>query len=114
RSNSSRRVEGFLESCPSSYGIPRSAGILSEKTIAPVGAGMVRCLMSNKDLYSVTFSRINESANKAPYETLNAHTITVTSDGTLSIQGEQRGVALQSGLWDGFEVKRLQDLKGRS
>jgi hypothetical protein len=63
------------------------------------------------DLYSVTVSRINEGMNQPPYETWTAHTITVTPNGSLSIEGAKNGHTLTAGLWDGFEVKRLQDMK---
>jgi hypothetical protein len=63
------------------------------------------------DLYSVTVSRINEGINQSPFETWTAHTISVTPDGSLSISGVSSGRSLSAGLWDGFEVKRLQDMK---
>src|ERR1700735_4438491 len=39
------------------------------------------------NLYSVTVSRINEGMNQQPFETWEAHTITVSADGSLSVQG---------------------------
>ena len=60
-----------------------------------------------KDQFTVTVSRINESANQAPYETLSGHTLKISPDGTLSIEGQNGGRSFSGGLWDSFEVKML-------
>jgi hypothetical protein len=44
------------------------------------------------DHFSVTVSRVNESANVDPYFTMNAYSLTVEADGSLSITGEQKAV----------------------
>jgi hypothetical protein len=48
--------------------------------------------------------RINEGMREPPYETMRAHTV------TMMLESEADGFILSAGLWDGFEVKRLQDL----
>ncbi len=67
--------------------------------------------VTEKDLFSVTVSRINEGPRDEPYLTMNAHTVELKPDGTFWIKGEKNGRGFSAGLWDGFEVKRLQDLK---
>jgi hypothetical protein len=42
-------------------------------------------------------------------ETLRAHTIVLYPDGMLSIESEVGGLTLSGNLWNGFEVKRLQN-----
>jgi hypothetical protein len=58
-----------------------------------------------KNWFEVRVSRVNEGAHDAPYFTMAAHTLTVGSDGSLSITGEKDGRSLSPGLWDGFEFK---------
>ncbi len=63
--------------------------------------------MTKSATFKVTVSRINESMKDAPYEELNAIGLELEPDGTLSIKCETGGRSFSSGLWDGFEVKRL-------
>ncbi len=60
--------------------------------------------MSNDHLYSVTVSRINEGMNNSPYFNMTAKRVTIDPNGSLSIEGVERGRTLSAGLWDGFEV----------
>lgn len=64
------------------------------------------------DLYLVKIGRINEGTNDPPSETRRAHTISISPNGDLSIQGEKSGRMLSPGMWDEIVVKRLQDLPG--
>jgi hypothetical protein len=60
----------------------------------------------SKPRFTITVSRINESANKAPYETMAAESVVMSEDGTLTIKGDGRSHSFTSGTYDGFEVKR--------
>ena len=61
--------------------------------------------MAKTNWFTVTVSRINESANKDPYVTLEAHTLTLDKEGYLSITGDGEGRSFTAGAYDGFEVK---------
>jgi hypothetical protein len=63
--------------------------------------------MGEADHFSVTVSRVNESANVDPYITINGHSLTVSSDGSLHVVGQHGSRSFSAGLWDGFEVRRL-------
>jgi hypothetical protein len=60
------------------------------------------------DRFSVTISLINESTHQSLYETMSVHSLTVSADGMLSIQGDSHTRLFPAGLWDGFEVKVLK------
>ncbi len=64
------------------------------------------------DHFSVTVSRVNESANVDPYISISGHSLTVSSDGTLSVVGQHGGRSFSGGLWDGFEVRRVLSRRG--
>ena len=57
--------------------------------------------MAKSNWFTVTVSRINESANKDPYETLEAHTLTVDKEGFLSITSDGGGRGFTAGAYDG-------------
>jgi hypothetical protein len=59
------------------------------------------------DHFSVTVSRVNESANVDPYFTMNAYSLIVEPNGSLTITGEHESRGFSAGLWDGFRVMRL-------
>ena len=61
----------------------------------------------SKDFFQVIVSRINESANKAPYITVSGYSLIIRPDGGLSIEGESGGRSFGSGTWDDFEFKRM-------
>ena len=63
--------------------------------------------MGDKNLLTVTVSRINEGMHQPDSFTMDAHTVHVTPDGTLDIRGESRGKTLQASLWESVEVKRV-------
>jgi hypothetical protein len=56
------------------------------------------------DLFSVTISRINESANVDPYHTMNAYSVTEAPDGSLIIEGNHEDRVFGKGLWDNYEI----------
>ena len=68
--------------------------------------------MGEVDHFSVTVSRVNESANVDPYITINGHSLNVSLDGSLSIVGQHELRSFSAGLWDGFEVRRLLSRRG--
>jgi hypothetical protein len=63
--------------------------------------------MAKADQFVVKVSRINEAPHENACETFSAYSVEVTEDGSLSIRGQDVGRFLTTGLWDGFEVKRL-------
>jgi hypothetical protein len=65
--------------------------------------------MAGKNWFTVTVSRVGESANKEPYETVLGHTLTLSPDGSLSISGDGgQGFGITAVGYDGFEFKRLR------
>ena len=58
--------------------------------------------------FTVTVSRINESANKDPYMTMSAHSLTLSKDGYLTISSDDGQQGFMAGGFDGFEVKTLR------
>jgi hypothetical protein len=70
--------------------------------------------MAKPDQFLVVVSRVDEAAPEKPCETLSAHSVEVTEDGSLSIRGQNNGRFLTHGLWDRLEVKRLGELPMRN
>jgi hypothetical protein len=64
--------------------------------------------MSDSNWFEVTVSRINESANKAPYETFSGHTLKIGPDGSLTVTWEGGSHGFSAGTYDSFEFKRLR------
>jgi len=68
--------------------------------------------MSKKNWFTVTVKKISESADKAPYEPFDGHTLTISPDGTLWMAGENdRVFSVAQGGYAGFEFKRLEIAK---
>jgi hypothetical protein len=61
--------------------------------------------MGRPDLFSITVSRLNESAPTSP--TMNAYRVVAESDGTLVVEGSREYRAFSPGTWDGFELHHL-------
>jgi hypothetical protein len=68
-------------------------------------------IMSDIDQFSVTVSRTNDG-NTPRSVTIPAQRVTLGPDGILVIQGWDNSRSFSSGLWDGFEVKRLPSSVG--
>ena len=53
--------------------------------------------MAEIDHFCVTVSRVNESANVDPYISINGHSLTVSSDGSLYVVGEHESRGFSAG-----------------
>ena len=60
--------------------------------------------MGKPDLFSVTISRINESANVDPYHPMSAYSVTEAPDGRLVIEGNNEDRIFGKGLWASYEI----------
>ena len=57
--------------------------------------------------FTVTVKRVAESTDIDPHFTMPAHSLTLSPDGHLSIEGQYQSRAFSRGAWDTFEVKRI-------
>jgi hypothetical protein len=64
--------------------------------------------MSDSDWFKVTVYRVGESANKAPSETYNAHSLTVSPDGHLDIKWDTGSHGFSVGAYESFEFTRVK------
>jgi hypothetical protein len=62
--------------------------------------------MSAVDHFTVTISSLNKGLND-DHLSMSGHTLTVTPDGRLSIEGEKGQHILEPGQWDDLELKML-------
>jgi hypothetical protein len=62
--------------------------------------------MSAIDHFTVTISSLNKGPND-DHQSLSGHTLSVTPDGRLTIEGEKGRHTLAPGEWDDFELKML-------
>ncbi|WP_158813853.1 hypothetical protein [Methylocapsa sp. S129] len=65
--------------------------------------------MNANDHFTVSISSLNSGLND-DRQSLSGHTLTVTPDGRLSIDGEKGRRTLAPGEWDDFELKMLPTL----
>ena len=56
--------------------------------------------------FSITISRVNESANQDPDHTMH-YSVQVGENGDLHIEGDHEDRVFSAGLWDSFTVSRL-------
>jgi hypothetical protein len=63
--------------------------------------------MADANHFTVTVRRVPESPDVDPRLTMPAHSLTVSPDGHLSIEGQYQGRAFSRGAWEGFEVKLI-------
>ena len=66
--------------------------------------------MDTPNRYRVTVSRINKSAHQDRHLTMEAHTVTLTSDGDLQIRGQDLGKSFALDLGDSVEIKTIPSL----
>lgn len=64
--------------------------------------------------YSVHVDRINEGLHQAAEIEILAHTISIDSEGSLSITGETNGKVLSAGLWGEVTITPLAATGGRA
>ena len=62
--------------------------------------------------FTVTVRRTFDRTDADRTFTMSAHTLTLTPDGHLSIEGQYQSRAFSAGAWDAFEVKRLAVARG--
>ena len=62
--------------------------------------------MSANDRFTVTISSLNNGLND-DHQSMSGHTLTVSPDGSLSIQSEKGPRTLAAGEWDDLELKML-------
>jgi hypothetical protein len=65
--------------------------------------------MSAIDHFTVTVSSLNKGLND-DHQSMSGHTLTVTPDGRLSIDGEKGRHTLARGEWDDLELKILPSI----
>lgn len=63
--------------------------------------------MADMDHFTVTVRRAADSPDIDRRFTMPAHTLTVTADGHLNIEGQFQSRAFSHGAWEGFEVKLI-------
>jgi hypothetical protein len=68
--------------------------------------------MADANHFTITVRRVPERLDHDPPFTMPAHSLTVTPDGHLSIDGQYQSRAFSAGAWDGFEVKRISTKRG--
>ena len=61
--------------------------------------------MADADHFTVTLRRVAESLDVDPHFTMPAHSLTLSPDGHLSIEGQYQSRSFSPGAWDSFEVK---------
>ena len=69
--------------------------------------------MSVIDHFTVTISSLNNGLND-DRQSMSGHTLPVTPDGRLSIDGEKGRHTLAPGAWDDFELKTLPSINTAS
>ena len=72
----------------------------------------MRTTMLGTNHFTVTVQRAFDRTDTDATFTMAAHTLTLTPDGHLSIEGQYQSRAFSSGAWDRFEVKRLAGTGG--
>ena len=68
--------------------------------------------MSDANHFIVTVRRAVDRRDTDPTFRMPAHTLTLTPNGHLSIEGQYQSRTLSAGVWDGFEVKRISTRRG--
>lgn len=63
--------------------------------------------MRDLNHFSVTIRRVGTGIDAEPRLTMHAHTLVLSQDGDLRIEGHYETRSFSPGAWDGFEVRRL-------